>query len=433
LIKDVDPYSVRQYFTTQIKEPLDYKTLEFCETLNFGNRWYDQAASELILESLDFDAKADWWCVEGGSFQIASRMMARIKDKKALQFGKVVKAISYDTTVTDHVQVDVSIEEENTPRKYDAVFNSAPLGAMKHMHLEGLNLSWGVKSAIRSLGYGASCKVGIRFKSLWWMKTPDITAGGQGKTDLPIQCCVYPSYNVNDNQDGPGVLLASYTWSQEAERIGALIDRQSPANEDELRKLLFHDLARLHANTGDDEDYKRLYEIIESNYLDHYAYDWYKNPRTVGAFAYFGPGQFSNWYNDLTQSDGKHIIIGEAASVHHAWDVGALESAVRGVYQFLWKNSDKNDAAKKAILAYNNDEIKAPFGPVPAEYDRTKDIDNPPDVKIDEPAMPSRKGQLARMQVLMETIRLRQGGDTIDPSQITKEQIKPLLDVLVGA
>ncbi|KAI8941969.1 hypothetical protein NX059_000079 [Plenodomus lindquistii] len=60
LKEEVDPYSVRQYFTTQVNPPLDYKTLEFCEALNFGNRWYDQAASEMVLESLDFEADADW-------------------------------------------------------------------------------------------------------------------------------------------------------------------------------------------------------------------------------------------------------------------------------------------------------------------------------------------------------------------------------------
>jgi hypothetical protein len=54
----VDPYTVRQYFATQVTKPLDYKALEFCETINFGNGWYDHAASEMILESLDFDAGA---------------------------------------------------------------------------------------------------------------------------------------------------------------------------------------------------------------------------------------------------------------------------------------------------------------------------------------------------------------------------------------
>lgn len=434
LKKTVDPYTVRQYFTTQIPEPLDYKTLEFCETLNFGNRWYDQAASEMVLESLDFNPKADWWCVEGGAAEISNRMIEKIVHRDAVKLGKVVTAISYKKDDNDNIKVDVKIDGESPQPLYDAVFNSAPLGAMQHMHLEGLNLNWGVKSAIRSLGYGASCKVGIRFKSLWWMTELGITGGGQGKTDLPIRCCVYPSYNLYDAKDGPGVLLVSYTWSQEAERIGSLIDKLSPANEDELKKLLFHDLARLHAKTGDDQQYQHLYDLIQDNYLDHYAYDWYNNPRAVGAFAYFGPSQFSNWYCDLTKSDGKYVIIGEAASAHHAWVVGALESAVRGVYQFLWKHSGKSKAAAAATQDYNDNKIDAPFGPIPAEYDRSEDIQVPADANIDaNKTLPSALGEWARWQVFLESTRLQQGGDTIDPSKITEAQIKPILDALVGA
>lgn len=428
---DVDPYSVRQYFTTQVAQPLDYKTIEFCETLNFGNRWYDQAASEMVLETLDFNPGAPWWCVEGGATEISNRMKDQIKHQYAVKTGKVVTAISYRKTEGGNFKVDVTTEGTQNPTTYDAVFNSAPLGAMQHMHLEGLNLSWGVKSAIRSLGYGASCKVGIRFKSLWWMTELGITQGGQGKTDLSIRCCVYPSYNLYDPKDGPGVLLVSYTWSQEAERIGALFNRDSPAHEDELKKLLFHDLARLHARDGDERQYQYLYGLIQDNYLDHYDYDWYKNPRTVGAFAFFGPGQFSNWYRDLTQSDGKHIIIGEAASAHHAWVVGALESAVRGVYQFLWKHSDCSEAAAAATNDYNNNnKIEAPFGPVPAEYDRSEDVQLPSDATL-KGDMSSRIGELARMQVLLESIRLKQGGDTIDPSMITKEEMLPIRQLLV--
>jgi monoamine oxidase len=410
----------------------------------------------MVLESLDFQKGADWYCVEGGTEVLASRMKDKIKKQNAIEFNKVVTAISYNKKVMGNIQVDVKVDGEETERTYDAVFNSAPLGAMQHMHLEGLNLNWGTKSAIRSLGYGASCKVGIRFKSLWWMDPKDlaITRGGQGKTDLPIRCCVYPSYNIYDPQDKPGVLLVSYTWSAEAERIGSLINRQSPDGERELKNLLFHDLARLHAKTDDKTDYERLHKIIEGEYLDHFAYNWYQNPRTVGAFAYFGPEQFSNLYKSLTQSDGKHIIIGEAASAHHAWVVGALESAVRGVYQFLWKHSkdknvneimeafnyvpyeeehpDKENTGKETSEMKGPEDRKIPylFGGVPLEYNRTEDLPLPKDATL-KGKMPSRIGELARWQVFVESIRLRQeDGDTIDPKLVKADELKPILELL---
>jgi hypothetical protein len=134
-------------------------------------------------------------------------------------------------------------------------------------------------------------------------------------------------------------------------------------------------------------------------------------------------------YKSLTQSDGKYVVVGEATSAHHAWVVGALESAVRGVYQFMWKHS-KNQTANEVTTAYNNGEICGPFGPVPSEYDRTEDLPMPAGVNLKADAMPSPIGELARMQVLMESIRLKQGEDTIDNSKVTDDQIRPILDLL---
>lgn len=321
LMKQGDNHTVRSF----LKNYHDYNTIEFLETLNFGNRWYDQAFSEAILEALDFDAKAEWWCVQGGSNQIVQRIVEqKLGGKGNVKFNHKVTGMRYlyesdRPEVIDKVEVDVKGKRYGV---YDAVFNSTTLGAMQHMHLEGLNLNWGTKQAIRSLGYGASCKVGVRFSRKWWMAEPyNIKMGGVSKTDLPIRCCVYPSYNIRsakdqtgpNNIESPGTLLVSYTWSQEAERIGALIARKQKDGtiekgaEEELRELIIHDLARLHTN--DDEEYQKLSTELGTWWLDHYAYDWYADPNTVGAFAYFGPQQFSNMYQWVSLPSSSSLVL----------------------------------------------------------------------------------------------------------------------------
>ena len=52
---------------------------------------------------------------------------------------------------------------------------------------------------------------------------------------------------------------------------------------------------------------------------------------SVGAFAFFGPGNFGNAYTSLTlpAADGRLHFAGEAISVRHAWVEGALDSAWR--------------------------------------------------------------------------------------------------------
>lgn len=56
-----------------------------------------------------------------------------------------------------------------------------------------------------------------------------------------------------------------------------------------------------------------------------------------GAFALFAPGQFRSLYPHLVRphADSRFHIVGEAASANHAWIVGSIESAYRGVWCFL--------------------------------------------------------------------------------------------------
>ena len=456
LLKFGDSYSVRQWMS----KLYDYNTTEWLETYSYGTSWYDAALSEMVLEEINFDAPLDhWWCVEGGSQEIAKRMANKIKNQEAFQFKKRVVKMDRLWRITDKYQqgadgvtIRLEVEGEESPREYDAVFNSAPLGAMQRMDLRGLDLNWGTKQAIRSLGYGASCKVGVKFKYRWWVEEPDllITKGGVGKTDLPIRNCVYPSYNLttkdaSDPKKGeegkrPGVLLCSYSWAQEAQRIGALIHPGGgPSTETELKALLIDNLARLHTRQdGNPAEYERRYEhlkkLIGDAYLTHFAYDWYNDLGTTGAFAYFGPGQFGAMYPWIANhNDGNHIIIGEAASAHHAWVVGALESAVRGVYQFLVQHSKNSKYIASALKAYHKSEkdggIPAPYGPLPAEFDRTKDVTEALNEgnKVDKTRVAA-QGEWARQGVLFETIRLKQKGDQLDLAKVTADEVAPLLD-----
>ncbi|KAK7951049.1 uncharacterized protein PG986_006777 [Apiospora aurea] len=401
------PIDVRQYLT-QIAS-YDYNTIEYLETMNFGNRWYDQAFSEAVLESLDFDATARWWCVEGGSKQIADCMRDRLRHKEAIEYNKRVLAMTY--VDKDHQQIDVTVQgEEDKPRRFDAVFNSAPLGTMQQMGLEGLKLNWGTKQAIRSLGYGASCKIGVRFRSLWWIHKLWHQRRGPGQEGpahpllrIPVLQYVRPSRASRRAARLLHVVAGGRTnWRPHQPRVA----RQGGGTE-----------ACGSARPG-------TAALVDRRG----AYNWYADPTSVGAFAFFGPGQFQKMYPSIVQSHGKHVIIGEAASSHHAWVVGALESAVRGVYQFLWQHSRVSEAAHRAAEDYAADRVSQPFGPVPAEYDRTQDIRVPDGV--DDAALPSPKGELARQQAMVEEIRLKQGGDFLDPSIVSERDVAPILAVV---
>lgn len=313
-----------------------------------GTGWYDQSLTEAVLESLDFNTRKEpeekWWCVDGGAQRIADQMRKKIAKPDAIKFNTQVTAIESNidlNNANNTVTADMTLKAKDTnthkPKeggKYLTVLNSTTLGSMNRMDLTKAGLFWDTKQAIRCLGYGASCKVGMKFKTAWWRKAPfNITQGGLARTDLPLQVCVYPSYNVKDPADEPNVLLVSYTWGQTAQRLASLIPcRNQPAAQEELRSVLIHDLALLHAS--DASSYQQTRDLIAGELSETHGYDWYRDPTMAGAFAYFGPCQFWDLYPAITKpnSFGQLYFIGEAASAHHAWVVGALESVVRAVW-----------------------------------------------------------------------------------------------------
>ncbi|KAH6970187.1 hypothetical protein DER45DRAFT_640271 [Fusarium avenaceum] len=372
-LMDADHQSTRQFLMSDAnpqnkdERRFNYNTIEWLETATYGTGWYDQALSECVLEELDFGTPPQteagkksgkkiqyWWCIDGGAQRVARLMQDKIK--QPVQFNRRVEAINAHpknparkqpdqyvpiTLSVDHVNSESNKTEKNE-KNYFAVFNSTTLGALQRMNLKDAGLSWGTKQAIRSLGYGASCKVAIKFKTAWWQQEPFyITKGGVAHTDLPLRVCVYPSYNIESLEgskwDGekPAVLLVSYTWGQDAQRIGTLISNESPKNEEQLIKVLLHDLALMHAN--DTIGYNELLKQLQDGYDTHHAYDWYKDQNMSGAFAYFGPGQYSNMWQEIIKPNafGQLYMVGEAASSHHAWIVGALESVIRAVYIML--------------------------------------------------------------------------------------------------
>ncbi|KAI2472271.1 hypothetical protein F4781DRAFT_438490 [Annulohypoxylon bovei var. microspora] len=412
-----DNMSVRQFLASTDNGPLpegpgyNFNTIEWLETATYGTGWYDQSLSECVLEELDFALKEGeaFWCIDGGAQKLAQLMKDKIKNP--VQFHSQVTAINANISerkgAEEHVPMTLTIkktdpdtmEPETITENYFAVFNSTTLGALQRMNLQDAGLLWGTKQAIRALGYGASCKVAIKFSRAWWQVAPfNINLGGVSRTDLPLRVCVYPSYNIEQAEgdewdpEKPSVLLCSYTWGQDAQKLGSLISRNTPEDEEQLKSVMLHNLALLHAN--DAKPYGILRSELENDYMTHHAWDWYHDENMSGAFAYFGPGQFSNMWEEIIKPDafGQLYLVGEAASSHHGWVVGALESVVRAafvMFEGLHSGDPYYEPYQKAMDLLSHvpgpDEPSLPFYPLPREMPKrqqrtkrdAKQTDNP--------------------------------------------------------
>ena len=347
----VDHFSTREYLkrggANGLGRHLDFHSIQWLETQSTSTNLFDQAFSESVMDSCDFDGfgeEVEWYCVRGGTGKVIEAMQQRIKGR--VETGKRVRKMALDRSSHAENNMTVHVAGEPEPRDgYLTVFNTTTLGCLSRMDTSGLDLHPAQKEAIRSLHYDESCKVALQFSYPWWIVDCGIREGGCSSTDLPLRTCVYPSYNRHDGDDKPAVLLASYTWAQDATRLGSMIANrtvqpdgsreQQPPSEEELVELILQNLARLHAG-------KITYDKIKSSFTGTYhAWAWQNDPFSAGAFAMYGPGQFSNLYPYLTRpaADSKFHIVGEAASANHAWIVGSLDSAYSAVFKFLYRFS----------------------------------------------------------------------------------------------
>ncbi|CAG8604250.1 7964_t:CDS:2, partial [Dentiscutata erythropus] len=240
---------------------------------------------------------------------------------------------------------------------FDRVIVTVPLGIVRHWDLP-LTLSYGKRSAIREMNYGFSGKIFLQFKSRFWEKSPKETGanpttsnvgivGGITHTDLPIRTLVYPSYYVNISSDKPGILLASYTWGNDAVKYGQY-------TEEERFELALKDLATIHG----DIVYKEWVPGKDNNKAEY----WPNDRTSGGAYAYYGVSQLESIMGPMMRPEESIHWGGEHTDIHCAWIVGALNSGVRVVKEILLENlmGDKWSELKETrLLKYWNGNLGA--------------------------------------------------------------------------
>jgi monoamine oxidase len=281
----------------------------------------------------------------GGANEIAACMEKYIQNSGG--------AITYNSRVTaigvkeDNSGMDVVTNNEDH-HEFSHVISTIPLPVLRTIDLSQARLSPMQSNALRTLNYGPSIKIGMQFKTAWWTTGTDGNGnflnivGGQTYTDRPLRTVVYPSFG-DVHAGKTTTLIASYCWTEDATRLGALIGKDDAT----LVQLVLKELADLH-----NVDIKYLHDQL----IECKGWSWSHDPYTMGqchaaksfdirltdillqgAFAFFGPGKFGNLYTSLNNpaAGGYLHFAGEAISIRHAWVEGALDSAWRAVHEML--------------------------------------------------------------------------------------------------
>jgi monoamine oxidase len=173
-------------------------------------------------------------------------------------------------------------------------------------HVEVLKpFSRAKQRAIRQLHYDASAKIFFQTRTRFW-ETDEGIYGGGTVTDLAIRNLFYTDYG---KETGRGILLASYTWSEDAQRWGSLAPHERIEQAAE-------NVAAIHP---------QIVEQFEAGA----SHMWHDDPFAGGAFALFDPGQQTLLHDEIVKPEGRIHFAGEHASSYHAWIQGAFESGLR--------------------------------------------------------------------------------------------------------
>jgi monoamine oxidase len=294
IVREYDRYSLREFLAVK---GFSEGAIEMYGVMNFVEAEMSNAVVEELRE--DFGrAYEDMQEIAGGMDQLPKAFYAELQDR--VRFGAEVHALEQDD---DSVTVHFKTESGRYSVTGDYAIVAIPFSVLRQIEVAPA-FSREKQRAIRQLNYSASTKVLFQVGERIW-ETDDGIYGGASATDLGIRRLNYPT---PDPATRRGVLLASYTWGQDALRWGAM-------DEETRLEEAIEDVSKLHPRIRD------VYEVGASH-------AWYDDKWANGAFALFSVGQQTELQADIVRPEGRIHFAGEHCSLYHAWIQGALESGL---------------------------------------------------------------------------------------------------------
>jgi len=288
-----------------------YSTREFLELNNWSEGMIEMfgllANQESVMNSSFLELfredsgnyYTDMIEIQGGTDRLPHAFLPELRDN--IRFGaKMIAMDQSPDNVTIHYQTPAGRFSETA----DYAIITVPFPVLRHVEVL-TPFSRAKNRAIRQLHYDASAKILFQCKRRFWEEDDGIFGGGT-LTDLPIRNLYYPNHG---RETGRGVILASYTWSEDAQRWGSL------KPDDRIVQAL-DDVAEIHPQIT------KEFEVGAS-------WMWHDDEFAGGAFALFDPGQQSLLYDEIIKPEGRIHFAGEHASLYHAWIQGAIESGLR--------------------------------------------------------------------------------------------------------
>ncbi|MGK4585553.1 flavin monoamine oxidase family protein [Kitasatospora sp. HPMI-4] len=256
-----------------------------------------------------------YWELEGGTAVLTDKLAEQLKGE--LRMGRrMTRLVQTDSGVRIETTAESGGEEscDGAPTAPTEVFEgdyaivTIPFSALRFCSIEPL-MSYQKRRAVTELHYDSATKVLLEFKNRFWEEGANGFTGGGCVSDSASRFTYFPSHSPQGSKGG--VVLASYTWSDDAMRWDSLTpgERYAFALDDMVR--MFGPRARTEfTGVGATQSWARA----------RYA---------LGEAVMFTPGQVHELHPAARTVEGRVHFAGEHTSLKPAWIEGALESAVR--------------------------------------------------------------------------------------------------------
>ncbi|WP_066371229.1 flavin monoamine oxidase family protein [Neobacillus fumarioli] len=262
---------------------------------------------EVLRETASFETKR-FYEISGGMDLLPKAFLPQLQEN--IRYNqKITKIVQQPNSVTIYA-TDPHTYQTSTYTS-DLAIITIPFSVLRFVEVEPYHsFSYYKRRAIREINYMAATKIGIEFKSRFWEKYGQY--GGKFTTDLPIRFTYFPSQGIGTK--GPAVVVASYTWADEAMTWNGLSDQ-------ERVQFALKDLAKFF---GDE---------VYAEFVSGTSFSWVNNPYSTGGVVAFKPGQEHELFPYIPTPEGRVYFAGEHTTLTHGWMQGAIESGIRVAYE----------------------------------------------------------------------------------------------------
>ena len=242
-----------------------------------------------------FDRNKKWMNIKGGNDLLPRAFAERLG--KRIHYGAALRKLTQDK---DKVHLSVTRGGAQEQVEADRVILAIPFSTLRNVELDD-SFSAQKRAVISKLRYDSASHVFLQSRSRFWIEQG---ISGFANTDLPIRAVL----NYTEAQPGPRAILGIETEGTNSR----LITEMKP--EERISWSL--------------NNVTKIYPEMAENFEGGTSVVWDDEPWSLGAGAYFAPGEMTTMFPHVASVEGRVHFAGEHTSELFVME-GAAQSGIR--------------------------------------------------------------------------------------------------------